>query len=290
MAVKMFNFSRNNSPKQRLSRMLTRVRGNYPRRFPDFFVAGATRSGTGALYDCLAEHQSIFMPKDKELHYFDNDALFELGALNYQYFFGGYDGEKYIGEATPHYWESGSLEDKRGVRYHSDAQDAISRIYSVIPNAKFIISLRDPLTRIRSIYLKNFWQGKIDHSLEKELELERRGKSVLKLIERSQYQSNFDNLFKYFSKDNVHVALFEEWTCDNGKGICSMLEFIGCEDTCNVRLLKSNSGLRYQKLSKNRIAFAELSSITKSEIVKETRIAREYVQDLLGKKVPWKTK
>ena len=43
-----------------------------PRR-PDFFIPGAPKAGTTALYDYLRQHPQVFLPAAKEIHYFGSD-------------------------------------------------------------------------------------------------------------------------------------------------------------------------------------------------------------------------
>jgi len=40
---------------------------------PSFFIVGAPKCGTTALCKYLDQHPDIFIPKLKELHYFDTD-------------------------------------------------------------------------------------------------------------------------------------------------------------------------------------------------------------------------
>jgi hypothetical protein len=40
---------------------------------PNFFIVGAPKCGTTALYEYLRGHPSIFMPKYKEPHFFAQD-------------------------------------------------------------------------------------------------------------------------------------------------------------------------------------------------------------------------
>ncbi|NQT93714.1 MAG: sulfotransferase, partial [Lentisphaerae bacterium] len=37
---------------------------------PSFFVVGAPKAGTTALYAFLKQHPGVYLPKEKELHYF----------------------------------------------------------------------------------------------------------------------------------------------------------------------------------------------------------------------------
>ena len=46
-----------------------------PTRIPDFFIVGAPKCGTTALYTYLRPHPDIFMPDLKELNFFCTDLV-----------------------------------------------------------------------------------------------------------------------------------------------------------------------------------------------------------------------
>ncbi|MGH6917730.1 MAG: sulfotransferase, partial [Geminicoccaceae bacterium] len=45
-------------------------------RIPDFFIVGAPKCGTTALYNYLRDHPRIFLPERKEVHFFCDDLNF----------------------------------------------------------------------------------------------------------------------------------------------------------------------------------------------------------------------
>src|SRR3954453_2821547 len=47
-----------------------------PREFPDFYLVGAPKCGTTALYDFLGQHPQIFLPRTKELLLFASDLSY----------------------------------------------------------------------------------------------------------------------------------------------------------------------------------------------------------------------
>ena len=49
--------------------------------FPDFIGIGAQKAGTTWLHHNLQAHPGIWMPKEKELHYFDEKIKQEGGPL-----------------------------------------------------------------------------------------------------------------------------------------------------------------------------------------------------------------
>lgn len=102
---------------------------------PNFIGVGTQRAATTWLHHCLAEHPQVFVPDAKELHYFSN--RFDRGQAWYESHFTPAPEHKAVGEITPNYL------------HHSDA---IRRIAEVIPDAKLIVVLREPISRAYSAY------------------------------------------------------------------------------------------------------------------------------------------
>ncbi|MCX7934830.1 MAG: sulfotransferase domain-containing protein, partial [Planctomycetota bacterium] len=108
-------------------------------RLPDFFIAGAARSGTTALWRCLCQHPSIYMPAtlgEKEPCHFchhgfirDRDAYLRLFCRARP--------EQLVGEAST---------------YYLNCPETPGLIRAEIPQAKFIFILRQPADRAYSLY------------------------------------------------------------------------------------------------------------------------------------------
>ena len=100
-----------------------------------FLVAGAQKSGTSALDAYLREHPELCLPREKELHFFDNDRLFAVEPVDYSLYHAQFDprpSQHLLGEATPAYiyWPG-----------------AVERIARYNPAMRFIILLRNPIAR-----------------------------------------------------------------------------------------------------------------------------------------------
>jgi hypothetical protein len=106
---------------------------------PDFVVIGPERSGTSFFYRLLAQHPHVQPAAKKELHFFD--LLFDEGIEWYRRWFPAprlMDGRRTItGEATPTYI------------FHSLVPE---RIAKVIPQARLVALLRNPVDRTYSAY------------------------------------------------------------------------------------------------------------------------------------------
>ena len=107
---------------------------------PDFLIIGAEKAGTTWLHDVLRAHPDLFLPDTKELHFFNRfdsngreiDTYARRGLDWYQRHFEAAERGKPAGEATPLY-----LCDPAAPR----------RIRRTLPEARFIVLLRDPVSR-----------------------------------------------------------------------------------------------------------------------------------------------
>lgn len=73
---------------------------------PDFFIVGAPRCGTTSMYEFLRAHPQVFMPANKEPHYFGSDLRRQHAPMDereYLELFEGARGDQRIGEASPLY-------------------------------------------------------------------------------------------------------------------------------------------------------------------------------------------
>ena len=126
---------------------------------PNFFVLGAAKCGTTTLHEVLIAHPHIFMTKQKEPHFFDADTYYNCGLDRYlRDHFRGAAGFKARGEATPAYLRSRKARDRiRG---------------NLGKDLRFVVILRDPVTRAWSHYLHQRRACVETESFERALELE----------------------------------------------------------------------------------------------------------------------
>ncbi len=129
------------SPVEKFYRGIT----NWIRLLPDFIILGTQRGGTTSLYSYLASHPCIGPASIKEVHFFDNK--FAKGVAWYRAHFPLLV-EKYYaqymrqqdfitGEASPYYL------------FHPLVPRRVAR---VVPRAKLIVLLRNPVDRAYSQY------------------------------------------------------------------------------------------------------------------------------------------
>ena len=163
-----------------------------PARLPDFLGIGTQKGGTTSLHQWLNNHPGVFLPKCKEIHYFDlhHEKPLEWYKSKFKYA----ELDQKCGEITPFYL------------YHPEAPN---RIKSIIPNAKLIILLRDPVERtISQVYhAKKRGFEKLEPKLALEAEAQRLMHGGIESLQkhsymaRSLYIKQLDRYEKLFKKE-----------------------------------------------------------------------------------------
>src|SRR6187551_3563074 len=125
------------------------------RPLPDFLVIGAQKAGTTALYAYLRWHPGIAGPSWKEVCFFDRHWW--RGEAWYRGQFPLRAGERLVGEASPSYL------------FHPLAPE---RARSLVPGAKLVALLRDPVDRAYSQYQHEVALGREPLSFEDALAAE----------------------------------------------------------------------------------------------------------------------
>jgi len=188
--------------------------------WPNFFIVGASRSGTTSLYEYLRSVTGIYMSPVKETHYFSR-RVHPVGVRfrqmiwdkkQYLKLFKGVKDEKIIGEASPLY-----LRDP----------DAPKLIHEVSPNAKILISLRNPIDRQFSGYLFGRQLGRIPYSFKEQIEsLKKIGCKTGETIP-DKYAQGVKRYLDIFGPKQVKIIIFEEWVKDIPKTLIDIIEFLG---------------------------------------------------------------
>jgi hypothetical protein len=116
---------------------------------------GAQKSGTTTLHEWLASHSQVFVPAGKELHFFS--LHHQRGVAWYSEQFAAASPGQLCGEITPYYL------------FHPLAPQ---RIATLLPNARCIVLLRDPVERCLSHYFHSCRLGFENLSLHDAIEVE----------------------------------------------------------------------------------------------------------------------
>ena len=194
-------------------------------RWPNLFIVGAPKAGTSSIYAYLKNIQDICMSDIKEPNYFSSHVIPDNSPLNpirdkkeYLNLFSDCLGKKFRGEASPSY-----LADP----------NASTKINKVSPEAKIIISLRDPIERAFSAYLMLERYHTINLSFHEEIERTLKGLSEKNfsfknsVITRSLYYDNIKRFLDTFGKNQVKIVIFEDFVKNPELTVKQILEFLG---------------------------------------------------------------
>lgn len=182
---------------------------------PNFFLAGAAKSGTSSLFHYLNEHPQIYMSPVKEPHYLchhhfpeqfsgPGDEGFSHGVIrtlrDYEALFEPVTNESVIGEASVYYL------------YYPDTAKLIKEFN---PEAKVVLILRNPVQRAYSAYMHTLRDGRESLSFEQALADEPRRKAegyqpLWWYKEVGLYSAQVERYLETFDSDHLRIYLYED--------------------------------------------------------------------------------
>ena len=191
---------------------------------PNFFLVGASKSGTTSLAHALGDHPEIFMSQPKEPNFFNRIDHFEridsASLRSYLSIFDQVQNEKVIGEASVAYLSS---------------EKAPRNICSFSPNAKILISLRNPLERIVSMYEMYVRHGLAEpfHQVTKEESW---------LVKQNLYSPNIELFLECFPRENLKVIEFSSIRDDWDATMLAIFSFLSVQRIKVRRVTMRNTG------------------------------------------------
>ena len=224
---------------------------------PDFFIVGAFKSGSTALYDGLRRHPQIFMPFHKEPLYFGDDLTRRYGRMtldDYLRLFKNAKPGQRVGEASTWYLYSTS---------------AAREIKEFSPDAQIMVILRNPVDVMYAQHNQLIFNVIEDiPSFEDALAAEpdrRAGRrlppgpiNVENLFYRHSvhFAEQLERYFDVFGRDRVHVMLTDDMRRDGAGVVRAALEFLGVDPTLAVAPPNSNENRRVRSPVLQRLIFA----------------------------------
>jgi len=224
---------------------------------PDFFVVGAFKSGSTALYEQLRRHPQIFMPFHKEPLYFGDDLTRRYGRMSeadYLRLFRGAKSGQRIGEASTWYLYSTS---------------AAREIKAFSPGAHILVVLRNPVDVMYAQHNQLIFNVIEDiPSFEEALAAEperRAGRrippgpiNVENLFYRHsvRFAEQLERYFEAFGRDRVHVMLSDDLRRDGARVVRGALEFLGVDPSLAAAPPRANESRRVRSPLVQRLIFA----------------------------------
>lgn len=205
---------------------------------PNFLIIGAPRAGTTWLAKIFYNHPDIYIPFEKELHFFDKH--YEKGLAYYESFFEGRKEETAVGEATPDYLS--------GIY---SKYDVPSLIKQHLPNVKLIVSLRNPVERVYSRYLN----ARAKYPQNANLTFEEKLRQKPEFIEEGFYYDQLLRYYKLFPSEQILVILFDEITDNPKEVLCKIYRFLDVNPNfeCGLENVKVNTSAGKVYLGRSRM-------------------------------------
>ena len=183
----------------------------------DFIGIGAQKSGTSWLYACLYEHPEICAPI-KELHFFSRDR-YQKGLKWYEQHFATCSQQKKRGEFSTSYLYS---------------NEAAKRIHGAYPEAKIIVSLRNPIDRAFSQYRNAIKAGEIEPTVNFESYI----KTEPSAFKQGYYTGQLRRYFEYFDPKQIHIIIYEDIKKDPRRVIKEIYRFLNIDESFVPEMLE----------------------------------------------------
>jgi len=200
---------------------------------PDFFIAGVPKAGTTALHAALARHPALFMSPVKEPKFFltDGPPPAEGGPgdaktyrehiwrrADYEAMFDAAPPGTLRGESTPFYLYS---------------RMAQQRIKALVPDARLIVVLRDPVERAHSNWT-HLWSAGLDPCGDFVQACEQENRRIAAgwadfwhYISLGKYGEQLQQLYSRFSREQVLVFRYRALVDDPADTLDRVCDFLG---------------------------------------------------------------
>ncbi len=197
---------------------------------PNFFLVGAPKCGTTAMYSYLRGHPEVFLPEQKELNFFATDLYPSRYITERQYhaIFEAAGDRPVCGESSVWY-------------LYSEVAAASIRAFN--PEARILIMLRNPIDMLQSLHSQFVFDNMEnipDFAAALEAEEDRRqggrvpptvySRRLLYYSEVARFATQVERYFSTFGKDRVMVVLHDDLAASPDSICAEVLCFLGVSD------------------------------------------------------------
>lgn len=221
------------------------------RALPDAVILGAQKCGTSSLHYYLVQHPQVIAPLRKEVHYFDLN--YARGEPWYRAHFGRSAAPGLNLDSSPYYL------------FHPAVPE---RLHRLLPDAKLIVLLRDPVRRAYSHYWHQRDKGREQLSFEDAIAAEpgrieaaherlaagtlarSAAHQAFSYLARGRYAEQLERWLALYPRGQFHILRFEDLVQDPLAVLNGTLAFLGLPAAGSVRLEARNTR-RYPPLAED---------------------------------------
>lgn len=159
-------------------------------RLPQFIIIGAVKGATTWIHNQLRDNPAVYLPAP-EPHFFSQE--YDRGIDHYRRFFDGAAAGQMLGEKSADYLAHPL---------------AAARLAPVLPQARLVVQLRNPVERAYSDYKMLFRRGTVTQGPE--AYLDGRPNDQPRFLEDGLYARHLRRWLDHFSAAQIKVILFED--------------------------------------------------------------------------------
>jgi hypothetical protein len=177
---------------------------------PTVIIIGAMKCATSSLHYYMGLHPGIWMSRQKELNFFNFDDVHARGEAWYRSWFRTELPVR--GEASP------------GYSAYPKFRDVPERMRAVVPNAKLIYLVRDPVERLVSHYLHNVLESKESKPLADAVH-----EPGNPYVARSLYGMQLGLYLRHWSLDRILIVRRRSLLEDRDATLARVFRFVGAD-------------------------------------------------------------
>jgi hypothetical protein len=225
------------------------------RILPNLVVIGAPKCATTSLHAYLSTHPEIFMSRQKELHFFLTTAPWGTWSRGIDWYVAQFEegaGYPARGEASP------------GYSIDAYVEGAVEQMAAILPAARLVYMVREPIGRIQSNYTEELYGGRIppNITLEQILCAGPEGEGLLghyhcAFVYTSLYYRQLARYWRRFSPAQMHVMTMESLAGDPVAALQTLFRFLEVDD----RFVPPNVEKRLNEQEEKRLRVVNLTSM-----------------------------
>lgn len=203
---------------------------------PTFIIGGERRCGTTSLYYWIKDHPEVYLYPAPDMTYFIEEEItgtrtWRDGETDAARWERTHDIETYASLFRPAAQHRGIGQKDADLLYWQPAHPRLARF---LPECKFIITLRDPVTRARSQYWNEVGKGRENLSFEEAIEAEEErcrtsayARNHLAYLRRGYYEESLKSFFRYVPPNRVFITTQEECQLRPREVLREIFRFLG---------------------------------------------------------------
>ena len=205
---------------------------------PNLIIIGAMKSATSSLHYYLSFHPEIYMSSPKELDFFIAERNWGKGREWYE----------------SHFPVDAPVRGESSTNYtRFQLYDGVpKRLHGLLPDAKFIYVLRDPVLRVVSQYDHRVIQGKETGTISEALCDLPNNDYVL----TSKYYLQLTKYLEYYDKSRFLILKFEELKNRRIEVLKRVFQFLGVDDTFRCSAFSKHKNRSVDKRPRNALGRA----------------------------------